>query len=578
MRKPAIAVLLLLAVPAACPAAAQEDGVSVSARVTHERITEEDFVQLVITVSARREPGTVDVRLPALSEFERLGEQTGRRESWVNGVVSLEYNYIYVLHPRRTGRLTIPPIPVEVGGRLFRTEPITITVTEGSLRDDIVLRLSADRESVYVGQQFALTTELYFRRVRVTNYDVTETPETEGFVVVEEPLERAPISEVEFRGLIYHRLTLRVQVLFPLSAGIKEIGPLGLRLQFREDPFGGRTGIAHRSTNALRIEVKPLPEAGRPPGFAGAVGDYDLRWSIGSTGGGGGGRAGEPLRLTVELSGDGDIERAPEAALPVPRGFELVGGGGGEHSAELRGGVWGGAKAWEYVLIPGRPGEATLGPLEYPYFDPRRETYLVARADPIALAIEPAEPQVAAERPPPVEAVEGEEDIRYIRTSTGALADRGRPLLDSYLFWLLLALPPACNLLLYAGALVLRRGRTGVGTGWHRRALKPALRCLRRAASLAGRRPDAGRVELKGAVFGYLAEKLGLHPAGLSMEEVRAALLRRDLHDSRAIGELEGVLEACDAPRYAPSDAGGATTAELCERAARALAELDGAL
>ncbi len=575
MRKPAIAVLLLLTVLAARSAAAQEDGVSVSARVTHERITEEDFVQLVITVSARREPGPVDVRLPALSEFERLGEQTGRRESWVNDVVSLEYTYVYTLHPRRTGRLTIPPIPVEVGGRLFRTEPITVTVTEGSLGNDIILRLSADRESVYVGQQFALTTELYFRRVRVTNYDVTETPETEGFVVVEEPLERAPIAEVEFRGLIYYRLTLRVQVLFPLSAGIKQIGPLGLRLQFREDPFGGRTGIAHRSTNALRIEVKPLPEAGRPPGFAGAVGDYDLRWSIGSTGGGG--RAGEPLRLTVELSGDGDIERVPEAAPPVPRGFELV-GGSGEHSAELRGGVWGGTKAWEYVLIPSRPGEATLGPLEYPYFDPRRETYLVARANPIALVIEPAEPQVAAERPSPVEAVEGEEDIRYIKTSTGALADRGRALLDSYLFWLLLALPPVCNLLLYAGALVLRRGRTGVGMGRHRRALKPALRRLRKAASLAARRPDAGRVELKGAVFGYLAEKLGLHPAGLSMEEVRAALLRRDLHDSSALGELESVLEACDAPRYAPSAAGGATTAELCERAARALADLDGAL
>ena len=315
MRKPAIAVLILLAALAARPALAQEDTVSVSARVTHERITEEDFVQLVVTVSAQREPDSVDVRLPALSEFERLGEQTGRRESWVNGVVSLEYSYIYTLHPRRTGRLTIPAIPVEVEGRLFRTEPITVTVTEGSLGNDIVLRLSADRESVYVGQQFAVTTELYFRRVRVTNYDVTETPETEGFVVVEEPLERAPIAEVEFRGLIYYRLTLRVQVLFPLSAGIKQIGPLGLRLQFREDTFGGRTGIAHRSTNALRIEVKPLPEAGRPPGFAGAVGDYDLRWSISSTQG----RAGEPLRLTVELSGDGDIERAPEAALPVPQ-------------------------------------------------------------------------------------------------------------------------------------------------------------------------------------------------------------------------------------------------------------------
>jgi hypothetical protein len=562
---PRVVLLTLLMISlAAHPASAQQNEIRVDASLSSDTITEEDILQLIVSITASSSLSDIDVQLPPLRDFDKIGENTSSQFSQFNLEVRSVLSYIYNLRPKSRGTFTIPPVTVKVAGRTFTTQPLQVTVTPGRSGDEIILRQSIDRDNVYIGQQITLTTELLFR-VNVLGYDVIEEPAPEGFVVQrDETLKQVTLEEIEFNGQSYYRAVLGRQFLFPLAPGSKEIKPPSFQVEYRPTGFGMGTKLARRTAEPLSVNVKPLPSLGRPDGFDGAVGDYTLEWSVSDTAC----RVNEPLTLSVELNGKGDIERAPDAKPSLPAGLELI-NSRSEQNAAVRDNRWGGRKRWEFILIPNRAGQATLGPLNYPFFDPETGRYNIASTAPIQLTIAPPA-QVASSAPSaPSEAETSEWDIRYIKTPSAPLTVQGRPFYQSPLFWVVVLTPLFANALIFAGTKLLRRGRAREPQWRRRKALSSAIKNLSRA----GAKSDPAAVGA--ALMTYFAEKLDIRDRALSLADVRAALVHRDLHEHPLFVELSGIMEACDSARYAPIPQTSRGIKELAADAARALAALD---
>ena len=71
-----------------------------------------------------------------------------------------QYYFQYRLTALSPGQHTIPAATLTLDGRTYRTEPIAITVVEPTEHQDFKLRLTLEKERVYIGEPVRLATDL----------------------------------------------------------------------------------------------------------------------------------------------------------------------------------------------------------------------------------------------------------------------------------------------------------------------------------------------------------------------------------------------------------------------------------
>ncbi|HEU4417968.1 MAG TPA: hypothetical protein VFT55_03460, partial [Planctomycetota bacterium] len=129
-----------------------------------------------------------------------------------------------------------------------------------------------------------------------------------------------PAGQRATDGHTFALLELRCRWL-PLAAGVSTIAPVELRYafatRFAEDFLRGRQPLDRQEASVLsgaqQLTVKALPATGRPEGFTGAVGEFEVRGAASSA------RvaAGAAFTLEVVVTGRGNLERF--APMPWPR-------------------------------------------------------------------------------------------------------------------------------------------------------------------------------------------------------------------------------------------------------------------
>jgi hypothetical protein len=142
------------------------------------------------------------------------------------------------------------------------------------------------------------------------------------------------------------------------------------------------------------LEVDPLPDEGRPPGFSGLLGPVsatvsarERQLALGGT-----------LHLTVLLEGEGNLWDAPSPrdvleAIPDVDVFS--------HAAEIArdaGRTLRLRQYWSFELVPLRAGKLVVPALRFAYFDPATRRYAEAKTRPFAIAVADAA-ENARERP-----------------------------------------------------------------------------------------------------------------------------------------------------------------------------------
>lgn len=192
----------------------------------------------------------------------------------LNGVRQADVVYSFILTPTKKGTFSVEAeIPI-VGDALV-TERSTLTVRERTPAErarEPFVRLALDRTAFYVGETVPFEVTAFLRQ-DIGLLDIGfPTLDSGNFVVNSygKP-RRANAAEQGFQAFTFENS------LSALKPGNFKLGPAKLQLAIRE-PFGMR--VRQRTVDAvseaLDLTVKALPDAGKPPGFAGAVGDFTL--------------------------------------------------------------------------------------------------------------------------------------------------------------------------------------------------------------------------------------------------------------------------------------------------------------
>lgn len=218
-------------------------------------------------------------------------------------------------------------------------------------------------------------------------------------------VEQAAAVERLGRRFVVHELSFRV---VPLRAGSIELAPAALRAAwattFRDDVLQGRVPTDRYEGSLLGaplvLQVAPVPMAGRPADYDGAVGQLRMRALLARDAV----AAGEALQLTVTVEGSANF-----GSFGPPR-FEGLGDlhVAGTLQREIPGGI-------EYVisLVPTPGAKAGAVPLlRLPFYDPEPPgAFRVAATPPLPFRVLPQDPPEPAGAPQPAvppEPAEGE--------------------------------------------------------------------------------------------------------------------------------------------------------------------------
>lgn len=553
--------------------------VRVEASVNAERIGIEDVLELKISI----EGGSGDPRLPDVDGFRVSGRSRSSRVQFVGGRMTSTASYTYQLLPQEEGRFTIGPITVEVSGETHRTDPIEVEVVSGSVvprgrgrapspfgsllprsrrnlgvdPNDVFLRAELSEESVYQGEQVVVTYRLYSRYVPL-GPQIEDDPPLTGFWVEEAELgdddrtERRTVDDKEY--LVF---PLKRRILFPTKSGKLEVPSVTWSTAFRVtsgDPFDtffarGSRPIRVRSS-PVTLEVKPLPTAGRPRDFSGAVGDYELTAELNRDEV----PVGEAVTLTLSITGDGNLRSVESPPLPDMPGFRTFDPKTDETVRAGRDGL-SGSKQWEYVLIPESGGTKEVGPWHFPHFDPHAGEYVDATAGPLALMVSGTSVSTG-DVPAPAPSERGEvrllgRDIRYLKDPPASVGTPPTAYYRSTLFYVTLAVPILWNLGLIAYLRRREKEKTHSTLFRSRRANRMAHRRLKRAAKLAAAADKAFYEAIAAALYEYVGDKKSVSPSGLTTERIDELLEESGVSaDTRA--EFASVLSACEEARFTP--------------------------
>lgn len=352
----------------------------VSVSVNGSEFSTDDVVILTVTAinNSPRQPRPI---LPPLDGLSVIDLNIATNVSLVQGEIQAEVVYTYQLQPRRTGTLTIPPIPVKFNDKdVVETTPISFEVTQGAppapspnhavlpglvvppadlVDQDFYVEAVVDQASPYLGQQLIYTFRLY-QAIRLYRQPQLEMPIFSRFETLGMPVQEYNLDVGDRTYLVSEIRT----ALFPKSTGIINIG--AAQLIFPGSFFEEAVELY---TQPVQLNVKPLPD-NAPPEFTGAVGQFNMEaWFSPQVA-----VINQPSTLSVAISGVGNVNTFPDPIWPSLhqwRTYDSL----KSQSMDMKNGQLQGTRVYERLIVSDKIGDFTIPPAKLVYFDPAAEEY-----------------------------------------------------------------------------------------------------------------------------------------------------------------------------------------------------------
>ena len=511
--------------------------------VTHapDTVAACDAVEISVAVSApgREIPG---MRAPSFSPFDILRSSPIPHvtyDSRGQGRITAEYQY--VITTDHIGTYSIPPFEARLGSDVARSRMLQITVRPMSARSSVptvVARARIDTsldvkfhaatlpETVFVGQQANYEVAVFVNSVvrdRLRRNPTFFPPDMQSMLAYDLPARSAPPRHDGsncFDALVYQR------ALFPLMPGRFAIPPAQLvySLPLSSSFFSREETHELQTDSTILVALEP-PAAGRPPEYGGAVGRLRVSAKLDTAIS----RVGDPMLLTVKVSGTGNVKLFPRPTIGVPWASLVKGDERVDVDTTAR--RIGGSKEFDWVLTPKVAGELDIPPIRYGYFDPDARRYEVASTTPTRVRIDPG--TLASADTARTEA------LLPLRTRyRGAVRT---PLHEHPAFWALLALAPLPALSL--------RGRERRRTV-PRRTPNAAQRL---GSLLKGAQRASDASEVRRAFTGALADRVGLNSESFTRSGGLARALRRRGVSKEVALDAERFLRELDEAAFAPN-------------------------
>jgi len=342
---------------------------------------------------------------PSFENFEVLmGPSQSISSSFINGKRSFSKSYTYVLRPKKQGQLIIDSASISIDNTVYTTDPKTVLVTEPidnpnapktaqDIADEslyLVATLSNDKP--YLNQGVLVTYTLYFSpRVYINNFIPVENPTYKNFWSQDLPIKEYETRRTTFKNESFNAVDLKTVVLYPQKSGSLALDPFALELYVqiptgRRDFFGDpimRSATKTVKAGDLSINVKDLPEQGKPSNYSGAVGDFKLSVDASRTSL----EANESTQIKVKIAGKGNLKLLSVPELSLPSALEKY---DPEYTDDVRVNREGmnGSVSNSYTVVPRYAGSYPVDPIEFTYFDPNSKSYKTLNSDPFDLTVE----------------------------------------------------------------------------------------------------------------------------------------------------------------------------------------------
>jgi hypothetical protein len=562
---------------------AQAKDIHFEASVDQTQITLDDQIAFTVTVSG-------DVKsvpkptLPSLDDFVIYSSGTSQNWSFVNGKMFSSVAYNYTLVPKSEGKFTIPPLQMTIDGTTYKTQPITIIVSEGAEEPeapataetkrqpaeakktaDLFVRTTVSKTKSYVNEQITLTFRFY-QGVRLFSNPEYSPPTLTGFWVEDLPPQKQYYQTINGRRYF---VTEVKTALFPTAAGKHTIGEATLKCKvedlrsfFDRDPFSildkdwmdmfrqGKPQILR--SKPINIEVLALPD-GKPGDFKGSVGDFRMRASVDKKKV----EAGQPITLKMNISGTGNIKSVSEPVLPDLENFRVYSSGSSENISKQNYTLQG-TKIYEQVLIPTRAGNYTIPPLSFSYFDLKTKEYKTLKTNPIVITSLPASDTSPFAATPISKSEIGTvpKDIRHIKAIPDILEKQGGSLYNKPVFLIIQLLPLAALVIALRYKRHQEKLNSDVAYARLRKSHKLAKKRLGEAKKLLSEdKKNQFYSEVARAITLYIGDKLNQPGFGLTKDQIISELCSKGVEQQR-IDEIIGHLEQCDYARFAPTSSG----------------------
>jgi hypothetical protein len=386
MKKISLVIILIFAFPVWVRAA------DIRAVVDRTHAAMGESVNLSVTVSG----GDAEVDVSAIRDFKVIPRGTSTSVSIVNGSMSRQASYNYVLIPLREGRLVIPPLTVVSAGKSLQTRAIVVQVSRQPLAEDassdLFVRAQISEENPFEGRQIIYTFRLY-ATVQLANAKF-QKPDFSGFT------SKKVGDTKSFRKVINGReynVSELSYVLVPLKSGMVTIDPgkLGCDVVQRKqrnrrslfDSFFGQAELEPKilATEAISINVRPLPAYNGDVKFSGLVGEFRIQAGLENTEI----QVGESTTLAITVEGSGNIMDALPPEVIVPDAFKVYADNPEEH-INVDGSGFSGKKVFRTALVAVKPGIYTIVPVQISYFDVSKSAYQTLSTRPYTLTAYPA--------------------------------------------------------------------------------------------------------------------------------------------------------------------------------------------
>jgi hypothetical protein len=491
-------------------------------------------------------------------------------QSWVNGRSSFEKIYSYYLVPNQKGNLTIKQATIEYNGQVYKTDPVKINVTAAveqprdpndtsiSVDDNLYLIADISKTNPYVNEPITVVYKLYFsNNIGISNFRELNKPKYNDFWSQNIEIKQLTAEEGMFKGENYRYIVLKKAVLYPQKSGKLTIEPLSLDIDVqlptnRRDVYG-RVVIAEDSkrvsAGAKTINVRALPEAGKPLDFSGAVGNFDFKVTPTKTSL----KNGESLDLIVSVTGKGNMKLFSLPKPVVPNALEMY---DAVHSENVNTSLSGtsGKISDSYTIIPQYKGNYPVKAMEFSYFDPRSGKYKTINAPEIMVTVldgPTANNATASNSENGKNKILGTEQFKFIKLKTNLMAVAEDDFLGSKLFYGLLFLP----FLMLPVIVLLKKKKEAIDGDLVgnriRRNNKLAKKYLSQAKKQINNK-EPFYVALEKAMHNFLKAKLHIETSEMSKDNIKELLLTRNANPV-AVDDFIALTENCEIARYAPS-------------------------
>ncbi|MBF0463649.1 MAG: protein BatD [Nitrospirae bacterium] len=575
-----LTVLLLLILLTAAPALHAAD-LKFELSVGKTTLSIGEGTQLSLTFTGDR--GVPQPNPPQIDDFSVNYMGSSTQMSIINGAMSSAVSYNYSLVPMKKGEFKIGPLSTQYEGKTYSSNAITLTVTDngasqpqtantqqqkraskdtGGMKDRLFITLKPSKTSVYVNEIFTVRVKLYVKDIAVR--DVT-FPQVTGDGVSVSSFEKPVQTTENINGVTYETLEFTTTAFAATASGSMKLGPASLDCNimikenrrmspggmFDDDFFNNvfssvRPEPVKLKSETVAVKVLPLPEEGKPKGFSGAIGKFEMNASVTPENV----RTGDPVTLKVTYTGKGNINTITKPELEEKTGLKY-------YEPQIKQDK--NSKSFEEAVIPLTNTITEIPEVVFSYFDPDEKAYRTVKKGPFPLNVTGAATATAAkivEQPKvqgtaPTEKEVFAKDVVFIKEHPGNLvkiSDMQQMLYRNPMFLSLWFLP----LLIYILALIYakrsKRLRNDIQYVRRLRAPKQARQGIRAAREYlkTGKEEEFYNTVHK-TVYEYLGNKLHLPPGEAADEKICALLEQKGVETQL----LKEILRACELARYA---------------------------